>query len=369
MIRLSTVFDAFADALLERHGDALSCDQRRALQSIRTCRSALSSQMQAQCPDCLHTIRAPHSCGHRLCPHCQHHESEQWLRRQLARLVPAPTFLVTFTLPGELRPLAHRHPRVVFDALMRCAWETLREFAANDRRLQGTPGAIAVLHTHSRRLDFHPHVHLVVPAGVLDRKRRLWRHKGGGKAKPYLFNHKALAKVFRGKLLDQLRQAGLVAVKAAKKWVVNVKHVGDGHKALTYLGRYLYRGVIAERDILRCENGEVTFRYRDARTKAYKTRTLSGVDFLRLLLRHVLPKGMRRARNYGFLHPNSKPLIALLQWLFGIDIKAMLSNLKPRPGLQCPDCGATMQIIATRLPPLSQCKPTPTPPPTTDAPM
>ena len=137
----------------------------------------------------------------------------------------------------------------------------------------------------------------------------------------YLFTHKALAKVFRAKLLAALTEAGLsLPPRHSEKWVVDCKDVGNGEKALVYLGRYLYRGVIQEKDILACNNGQVTFRYRDSKTRRRQTRTVPGAAFLWLVLRHVLPKGFRRARNFGFLHPNSKRLIQLLQLLLKVDL-------------------------------------------------
>ena len=137
----------------------------------------------------------PHSCGHRACPRCRHHETQQWLQRQQRRQLPVTYFLVTFTLPGALRELAWAHQRLVYDRMIRCAWQTLAQFARNFRQLHGDTGVIAVLHTHSRRLDYHPHVHLVVSAGAVDAKARCWRTKHMRKKnpKPYLFSHNALA--------------------------------------------------------------------------------------------------------------------------------------------------------------------------------
>lgn len=294
----------------------------------------------------------PHSCGHRACPHCQHHESEQWLQRQLKRQVPGEYFLITFTLPAELRALAWEHQRTVYDAMLRCSWETLRTFSENDKQLKGTPGAIAVLHTHSRRLDYHPHVHVVMSAAAVDRKRRLWRTKRTCGKTPYLFSHKALAKVFRAKLLNAITQAGLaLPTHHPDQWVVDCKAVGTGTKALVYLGRYLYRGVIREQDILACHNGQVTFRYRDSKTQQWKTRTLPGADFLRLVLRHVLPRRLRRARNFGFAHPNAKRLIQLLHVLLKVNLANATAYFKPRPTLTCTNCGGAMKVIHTRLAP------------------
>lgn len=349
MIRLAAIIETFRDEFLARYGDRLSADQRRALEAMVRCRSQASPKMLASCSACAHQQLVPHSCGHRLCPHCQHHAGEQWLTRQSRARVPAGYFLLTFTLPSELRPLARTRPRAVFDALMGCAWQTLRTFARNDRQLRGTPGAVAVLHTHSRRLDFHPHVHLVMPAAAIDGARR-WRVKRGVKSgRGYLFSERALAKVFRGRILAALAAAGLRwPADAAPRWVVHCKAVGGGDKALRYLGRYLYRGVIREADILECRDGQVTFRYRDANSGKSLRRTLPGAQFLWLILQHALPKGFRRARNYGFLHPNSKALIALVQVLLA-DAPAQSLEMPARPPLTCPCCGAVMVIVRTRI--------------------
>ena len=182
--------------------------------------------------------------------------------------------------------------------------------------------------------------------------------KGGKKANRtnssgYLFNHKALAKVFRAKLLEAIDQAGLtLPVSYPNTWVVDVKAVGTGEKALLYLGRYLYKGVIQETDIIACDNGQVIFRYQDSKTQQMAYRTVSGTRFLWLILQHMLPKGFRRARNFGFLHPNSKRLIALLQYLLGGNPNWALTGIKPRPPLTCRWCGAVMNIVRTRILPV-----------------
>ncbi|MCF6361889.1 MAG: transposase, partial [Gammaproteobacteria bacterium] len=135
-------------------------------------------------------------------------------------------------------------------------------------------------------------------------------------------------------------------------WVVDCKSVGSGEKALVYLGRYLYRGVIREKDIVACWDGKVTFRYQNSKTKQWESRTVTGAKFMWLILQHVLPKGFRRARNFGFLHPNSKRLIRLLQYLLGLDPNRALAWMKKRPQWICPCCGAPMKVLETRLPPL-----------------
>ncbi len=233
---------------------------------------------------------------------------------------------------------------------MRCAWETVHRFSQNDRQLQGTPGAIAVLHTHSRRLDFHPHVHLVVPAAAVDAAKQRWRCKRRGKNGTCLFNAKAVAKVFRAKMLAAIEAAGIpLPARYPQEWVAHCKSVGTGQKALIYLGRYLYRGGIREQDIVACENGRVSFRYRNAETSKLQRRTLAGTDFLWLIVQHVLPKGFRRARNYGFLHANCKRLIGLLHLLLRFDPARFTPPHQQRPPMLCSCCGAVMAIVRTRI--------------------
>ena len=362
MITLACLIERFAQPYLAQYGAAVLPSQRQALQAMAACRSTVATRMLAQCGQCGEQRLVPHSCGHRFCPHCQHFEGQRWIARQTQALVPAPYFLVTFTVPAQLRALLWQHQRALYAALMDCAWDTLSTFGQNHRHLRGQMGAVAVLHTHSRRLAFHPHVHLAMPAAALDPGGggggvwRTWR--AGDKRAGYLFSHKALAQVFRARFLAAVRALGLQPPAAMpERWVVDCKAVGSGHKVMVYLGRYLYRGVVQERDILRCEGDLVTYRWRDAKTRAMHTRTVTGVEFLRLVLQHVLPKGFRRARSYGFLHPNCKRGCALLRMLAlrrrakappnpAAQATAIAAE---RPTLLCRSCGAEMHVVRRRI--------------------
>jgi Putative transposase/Transposase zinc-binding domain len=352
MIRLASVIRRFESAFLDQYRDRLRPEHTHALAAMKHCRSQASPKMLAACTECAHQTLVPHSCGHRHCPHCQHHESQQWIERQLARQVPAQYFLITFTLPAELRALARAHPRSLYDLMLRCAWETVRTFSHNDRQLRGIPGAIGVLHTNTRAHEFHPHVHLVMPAAAIDAQHRQWRTKARPKSKAaYLFNHTALAKVFRAKMLAGIAEVGLaLPERYPHDWVVDCKCVGSGKPALIYLGRYLYRGVIREQDILAYDHDHVCFRYRDAKTGQLQSRTVAGAHFLWLILQHVLPKRFRRARNFGFLHPNCKRLIALLHLLLRFNPGPSPGLLiKPRAPIRCACCGAVMTIVRTMI--------------------
>jgi hypothetical protein len=280
---------------------------------------------------------------------------EQWLARQRAKLLPVEYYLITFTLPAQLRALVYANQRAAYDLLIKLAWQTLSEFGLNDKTLQGRLGAMAVLHTHSRALDFHPHVHIVVPAGAIDHVQNRWRTKTG----KYLFREQSLAKVFRAKWFQAMKERSwVVKANLPPEWVVDCAWVGSGEKALLYLARYLYRGVLAEKNILACENGQVTFRYTDNNAMT-RTRTLAGADFLWLLLQHVLPKGFRRSREYGFLHGNCKRMIQRLHLL----LRVCLPPPKEKPPWCCKQCGS-MLITLTVIPYPRNPKPPDGPPAT-----
>jgi len=253
--------------------------------------------------------------------------------------------MVTFTLPYELRPLAWHHQKAVYSILFICVSSTLKDFGLNPKHLGAEIGMSMVLHTHSRKLDYHLHMHVVLPGGGVDKRRRQWKKKKG----KYLFNKKAMAKVFRARFLTALNKAGFsIPKRVPKKWVVDCSYVGKGITALKYLSRYLYRGVISEKNIVSNQNGQVTFKYIESRTSKTRYLTLKGEDFLRLIMQHVLPKGFRRVRDYGFLHSNAKKLLSLVQLVLQVVIEAI--KQRPRPVFKCSCCQSPMVIIGFRRP-------------------
>jgi hypothetical protein len=349
MILLSSIINEFADRFLARYKNTILPGYVKAMQAMAQCRQEHGPHMLAQCTNhnCGKQTYIPHSCGHRNCPHCQNHENQQWIENQLSKRLPAQYYLITFTLPRQLRDLAWKNQKKIYSLMFACVQDVLKTFTGNDKKLRGTAGFTAILHTHSRALDYHPHIHVVMPGASIDTKTGLWRVK----SPRYLFNHEALAQVFRAKLLQAIVDNGLKVPKnCPKQWVVDCKDVGNGDKAIIYLGRYLYRGVIREQDILQCENSMVTFRYLHAKTRQYQTRRVTGEYFLYLLMFHVLPKGFRRTRCYGFLHPCSKKLIIFLQTILRVNPFRMFKKMKERAKIVCPACGATMKIILTMIP-------------------
>ncbi len=348
MISLAELAKHYRQSLVQEYGHLIRPEHHFALRALINCRTPAYGEMAYRCEPCHQTQIWCHSCGHRFCPKCQHQSNSQWLLRQQQKLLPVNYFMATFTLPYELRQWAWQHQRVAYSVLFKAAVDTLNTFASSDKQLLGKLGMTAVLHTHNRRLDFHPHVHVVVPAGSFHKNRGSWHVKGGD----YLFNGFAMAIVFRAKFLALVKSKGLLCPQSLpKKWVAQCQSVGRGEPALKYLARYLYRGVISESNIISHVNGEVSFRYQESKTHSWKTRTEPATKFLWLVLQHVLPKGFRRARDFGFLHCLAKHTLQRIQLLLKVAIGPAVKVLK-RPHL-CPTCHKPMSVLLfSRLPEL-----------------
>ncbi len=339
-MELTSIIEQYQPAFLEKYGSSLLPVQHQAIHAIQRCRTPDSGELYIHCTQCEQAHWKPMSCGHRSCPKCQNHEASQWLERQQAKLLPVEYFMATFTLPKGLRSFVWYHQKTVYSIMFQCVVSTLKDFGLNPDKLGAELGMTAVLHTHNRKLDFHPHIHVVLPGGGINKRRGEWKKLKG----KYLFNEFALAKVFRARFLETIKEDGFYIPKGLpKEWVVDCTHVGKGLPALKYLSRYLYRGVLSEKNIVANHNGQVTFQYTESKTGKTQYRTLKGEDFLHLIFQHVLPKGFRRVRDYGFLHANAKKLLSLVQLILHVILKVV--TCQPRPVFKCPKCQAPMEII------------------------
>ncbi len=340
-----SIINQYYDKYKAKYADTLLPSHIKTLNAIRNCRTPESGELYVHCPKCNHAEFRPLSCGNRSCPKCQNHETSQWIDRQQKKLLPVLYYMATFTLPFELRSLTWHHQREVYSIFFACVASTLKDFGSNPKNLGAQIGSTMILHTNNRRMDFHPHIHAVVPGGGVDKLRQQWKKKKG----KYLFNKKSMAKVFRARFLTALSKAKLaIPKKVPVEWVVDCSRVGKGITALKYLSRYLYRGVISEKNIISNKNGSVTFKYIENRTGKTRHRTLKGEDFLHLIMQHVLPKGFRRVRDYGFLHSNAKKLLFLVQLILYVIIREI--KQRPRPIFKCPCCKSPMTIVGYRPP-------------------
>lgn len=220
---LQAIIQQYKPAFIKQYGQRLLPSQWRAIHAMERCRTPDAGEYQVQCSQCHQSHWHPLSCGHRSCPKCQNHEASQWLDRQQKKLLPVEYFMVTFTLPRQLRRLAWQHQKTLYSLFFACVSSTLKDFGLNLNNLGAEIGMTAVLHTNSRQLNYHPHIHVVVPGGGVDKKRKQWKKLTG----KYLFNEFALAKVFRARLIHALKDKGFSLPKnTPKEWVADVRHVG-----------------------------------------------------------------------------------------------------------------------------------------------
>lgn len=331
-----------------RESCVLSPEQYAVLNAIERCRTAALGGHMHVCSSCGYSVPLYNSCRNRHCPSCQSLDQHRWLESRRERVLPVPYFHVVFTLPAELRPIVMAQRAKLFTMLMRAASQTLLTLAHDEKRLGATPAITMVLHTWTRELVFHPHVHAIVSAGGLRASEQPSWVRGNRR---YLFPVKVMAllfrRLFRTALIEAIDSGEIripvgnsTAIHAAlfdKRWVVYAKQpFGGAEQVFGYLGRYTHRVGISNARLLRRDANTVTFA-----TKNGGTCTLPQVEFLRRLLQHVLPKGFHKIRHYG-LASASHVRLGLLekaQSLLVPDAKCVLPNAAhggaPQTWIEC----------------------------------
>jgi hypothetical protein len=332
---------------------------QRAMADIEQCRTVALGGHLYYCEHCDEVHYCYHSCQNRHCPQCQHQAGQHWLeRQQQLLLLPVPYFMVTFTLPGELRELARSHQKLMYDLLFRSSAAALQELAQDPRFVGGQIGMIGVLQTWARDLSYHPHVHYLVPAGGVTQAEHWQRAKNG-----FLVHVKPLSKLFRGKFRAALEKTELFEQLPAEvwqqDWVVHCQPVGSGEAALKYLAPYIFRVAISNNRLVKVENGQVTFRYNDNKGKR-RYCTLPVEEFMRRFLQHVLPKGFKKVRYYGLFSPAKRELLNRVRLLLLIqqvpqaaatgEPEAQASPFLPPGSLPCPTCGRPMRRLSKLKP-------------------
>lgn len=335
--------------------------QQRALRDIAHCRTAFFGGHVAQCDHCGQLRYTYHSCRNRHCPKCHTEQTQAWRAQQQTRLLPCPHYLLTFTLPAQLRALAWTHQKIVYGALLRCAAAAVQTLTRDPRWLGATPAIVAVLHTWTRALLYHPHVHLLVSAGGLSADGQHWRPP---KHPAFLVPVRALSVIFRAKLKATLAHTQLLdRVTPAvwhQPWVVHALHAGRGDKALGYLARYVLRVAITNSRLEAFHDGQVTFGYRDNRTQQLRHVSLSTEAFLDRFLQHILPAGFPKVRHYGLASASAQAHREQARRLLQTPPPAAAAQPRPlrssaRPadplGPLCPHCHqGHLQIVQTLRP-------------------
>ena len=318
----------------------------RILQAIRRCRTPAMGGHIDKCNCCQKLHISYNSCRNRHCPTCQGHKREQWIRARESELLNVPYFHMVFTLPHEFNAFALSHGKIIYSSLFKAAWQTLQQFGANPKHLDGKMGMIAVLHTWGQNLSLHPHLHCIVPGGGLNKSGKWKSAKNKGK---YLFNVKAMSPVFRAKYVDLLRKSELTIPQEIykqvfkKKWVVFAKQpFASPENVIEYLGRYTHKIAISNHRIRKIDLGkrQVTFLAKDYRHGGKKiVLTLSTQEFIRRFGLHILPRGFTRIRHYGILSSCwKKEKLPHLQAKLAIKNVVAIVRKQPLLHRQCPSC-------------------------------
>jgi len=315
---VADVFREFEPTFLDRYGEKLLSQQRRAFLDIVSCRTAALGSHLRRCDACGHEEISYNSCCNRHCPKCEGTKRREWLEREAAHLIDAEYFHVVFTLPENLGPLALCNQRLVYGMLFEAAADAIATIARDPKYLGATPGFTAVLHTWGQTLEYHPHIHCVVPGGGMSVDGTRWLPCKPG----FFLPVRVLSRRFREtfiRLLERERRAETLeysnaarsmterwtdSIDALRKheWVVYAKPPFGGPKqVLKYLANYTHRVAIANSRLVAIEGDRVRFRWRDYRNSRKRTMSLAGPEFIRRFLMHVLPKRFVRIRHYGFL--------------------------------------------------------------------
>jgi Putative transposase/Transposase zinc-binding domain len=353
MLEVAEIFRLHGPAYREKFGDRMLPSHHQAMQDIETCRTESLGGQIYYCAHCNEQRYSYHSCKNRHCPKCQNEQANDWLAEQQSLLLPIHHFLVTFTLPEELRALARSHQQMIYNLLFRASAAALQQLAQDPRFVGGRPGMVGVLHTWTRQLLYHPHVHYIVTGGALtDDGRWLSARKN------FLVPVKALSLIFRAKFRDELKRSKLFPLVRAhvwrKPWVVHSEPVGSGLQAFQYLAPYIFRVALSNNRLHNLHDGQVTFSYKESATDQLKRCTVSAEEFIRRFLQHVLPKRFIKVRYYGLLSPAHRQLLLKARQLLSSTSLKLKSDLvkasEPPALLSCPHCGRPLTLLAPLAP-------------------
>jgi len=353
MLEVAEIFRLHGPQYRAKFGHRMLPSHRRAMQDIETCRTeALGGQVYF-CQQCQQQRYSYHSCKNRHCPKCQNEQANEWLQAQQSLLLPIPHFLVTFTLPDELRTIARSHQKTIYNLLFRASSSALQQLAQDPRFVGGRLGMVGVLHTWTRQLLYHPHVHYIATGGGLSAQGRWLTSR-----KDFLVHVKPLSRIFRAKFRDELKKTELFAQVEArvwqKDWVVHSQPVGSGHQAFQYLAPYIFRVALSNNRLRKLHDGQVTFSYKESATDQVKSCTLTAEEFIRRFLQHVLPPRFIKVRYYGLLSPAQRQLLQKARQLLRASTTKLKSEdvktTEPLALLSCPHCRGPLTLLGPLAP-------------------
>ena len=308
-VELADVVRRFSPQYTARYGQRMMPSQKKALADIAACCTRELGGRLYHCDDCHETFWRYRCCRNRACPKCHASQTQEWLSKRQAELLPCDYFHAVVTVPKELRTAFRRKQKLFYGLLMRVSAAAVQDLCAQKRLLGALPGILAVLHTWNGRLGYHPHVHLLITGGGITADGEHWEPARGEFLVPVDLLSRKIAAQFCAALKAEAAAVFETISKSVwqRKWVSYCKHYGSGNDAvLSYLSRYVFRTAITNARILGMDQTHVTFRWKDRTAGAWSTEQVPGVEFLGRFLQHVLPRGFHKVRYYGLWHPSRR---------------------------------------------------------------
>ncbi|HUV13505.1 MAG TPA: transposase [Acidobacteriota bacterium] len=358
MTTINEIFRTFGPQYLGRYGQTMPKIHRQVIEAIIDCRTEACGLVLYQCEKCGQSHLVHRSCGNRHCPTCQYHKIQQWLDKRLKHQLPGHHFMMTFTVPEQLRRFIRKNQRASYSALFKASSETIKKLALDEKYIGGDlPGFLGVLHTWGRTLEYHPHIHYIVPGGALSTTDGLWHPS----RIDFYLPVRALSKIFKAKFKEAMKNARLFDQIPSEVWQldwnVNSQAVGSSETSLKYLAPYVFKVAISNSRILKVENDTIFFRYTKPHSRRLRTMALDAMEFLRRFLQHVLPTGFMKIRYYGFMNPNCsvpfEKISTLIQMAYAFSLELPDYPENPPKTPICPICGGTLRYLASFIPGLT----------------
>jgi len=356
---ITEIFRSYGPQFLETQ-PGLTKEQKKVIKAIINCRSGSYGVTIYRCPQCRKTHIFDRSCGNRHCPQCQYLKSRRWLETQVQRKLPTPYFMLTFTVPAEIRAFCLSFQKQAYGAMFKAAADATRLLAKDPHYIGAeTIGLTGVLHTWGRQMQYHPHIHFIVPAGGLSKSGNTWLPSHN----LFYLPVKALSRIYRALFKAEMAKLGLLRQITSSvwscSWNVNCQPVGDGEPSLKYLAPYVFRVAISDSRIISVEGQKVTFAYRKTGSNRLRTSSIHVFEFIRRFLLHVLPSGFMNVRHYGFMSAATgislvklRLLILRVRKLSCMTFDQLLSPRVERHShiASCRGCGSQLKFICSIIP-------------------
>ncbi len=353
MNKITEIFRTFAPEYLDRFGSAMPFNHHKALNAILSCRTQTHGLLYYECEKCGEKHILFRSCGNRHCPACQNHKTREWMARQMTRQLPGHHFMATFTVPSELRDIIRKHQKKCYSILFAASSQAMRELITKGRHVKGDhSGFFGVLHTWGRQLQYHPHVHYLVPGGAVSKTAGSWESTG----ERFFLPGQALSALYRGKFKALMKKAGLFHLVCPDVWNngfnVNIKPAGNGEHCIKYLTPYIFKVAISEHRIEKVEGRVVTITYRKKGSRRIRRLHLEAMEFMHRYLQHVLPTGFMKVRYYGFMNSASGTSLSDVREMVMEELQVPDIVEPPEVKLKppvCKSCGGSMLYICAVL--------------------